>query len=72
MLELARATFPILADPYRQAALSYGVFDLLGDGVATPSTFIVKPDGRVGWRYVGKDLTDRPAIRDILDALDGL
>ncbi len=72
MLELAGATFPILADPYREATLSYGVFDLLGDGVATPSTFIVKPDGTVGWRYVGKDLTDRPAIWDILDALDAL
>ena len=38
MLELAGAEFPILADPYREATLSYGVFDLLGDGVATPST----------------------------------
>ena len=72
MLELAEALFPILADPDRETTRSYGVFDLLGDGVATPSTFIIEPDGSVGWRHVGNDITDRPAIRAILDALDGL
>ena len=72
MLELAGAVFPILADPDHEATRSYGVFDLLGDGVATPSTFVVSLDGSIGWRYVGKDIADRPTIQDILNALDDL
>ena len=45
MTALAGASFPFLSDPDGATARSYGVFDLLGDGVATPATFIVKQRG---------------------------
>ena len=70
MTALAGARFPILSDPDGAAARSYGVFDLLGDGVATPATFIVKQEGSIGWCYVGEHIGDRATIQDILTALD--
>ena len=72
MTLLTGARFPILADPDGATARSYGVFNLLGDGVATPATFVVKKDGSVGWRQVGGDIGDRAMVSDILDALDDL
>ena len=67
----AGATFPILTDPDGATARSYGVFDLLGDGVATPATFIVQKDGSIGWYQVGVDIADRATVEDIMAALDG-
>ena len=72
MTLLSGARFPVLADPDGATARGYGVFNLLGDGVATPSTFVVKSDGSVGWRQVGGDIGDRAMVADILDALDDL
>ena len=72
MILLTGARFPVLADPDGATARSYGVFNLLGDGVATPATFVVKNDGSVGWRQVGGDIGDRAMVSDILDALDDL
>ena len=72
MILLTGARFPVLADPDGATARSYGVFNLLGDGVATPATFVVKKDGSVGWRQVGGDIGDRAMVSDILDALDDL
>ena len=70
MVALAGARFPILTDPDGATARSYGVFDLLGDGVATPATFIVQKDASISWHQVGKDIADRATVQDILDALD--
>ena len=69
MTLLTGARFPILADPDGATARSYGVFNLLGDGVATPATFIIKSDGGIGWRHVGGDIGDRAMVSDILDDL---
>ncbi len=41
------AGFPILADPEGGMVRRYGVYDLLGDGVAAPAVFIVGKDGRI-------------------------
>jgi peroxiredoxin len=41
MVQVSGATFPILADENHGVADTYGVFNLLGDGVATPAVFIV-------------------------------
>ena len=37
MVQLTQAQYPILADANHAVADAYGVFNLLGDGVATPS-----------------------------------
>ncbi|GAG35065.1 unnamed protein product [marine sediment metagenome] len=71
MKERTGADFPLLADPDHAAADAYGVFDLLGDGVATPSAFIVDTDGTIVWSYVGQNAADRPGAETILSHLPG-
>ena len=70
MMALSGAKFPVLADLDGAAARSYGVFNLLGDGVATPATFIVENDRSIGWYQVGEEIADRATVADILAALD--
>ena len=72
MADATGAEFPVLADPDAVAARSYGVFDLLGDGVATPATFIIRSDGTLAWFRVALDIADRATPPQILAALDQL
>ena len=66
MARLVGASYPILADVNHAVADAYGVFNLLGDSVATPSVFVVDAAGRIVWSYVGASAADRPAPSDIL------
>ena len=66
MKQTAQAGFPILADSEHTVADAYGVFNLLGDGVAAPSVFVVDRDGRLVWSHIGRDAADRPAPGEIL------
>lgn len=63
------ATYPILADVNHQVAETYGVFNLLGDGVATPSIFIIDKSGQIVWSYIGQNVSDRPNNQTILENL---
>ena len=45
------------------------VFDLLGDGLATPSTFVVDREGIIKWKYVGKSIGDRATTTEIVAQL---
>jgi len=69
MAQAIGADFPILADANHTVADAYGVFNLLGDGVATPSVFVIDPAGRIVWTYVGQDANDRPSAGQILGHL---
>jgi len=69
MDEAVQADFPILADADHAVAAAYGVFNLLGDNLAAPSTFIVDSQGRIAWSYVGTDVADRPSPSEILSHL---
>jgi peroxiredoxin Q/BCP len=66
MTKLVQAEYPILADVNHSVADEYGVFNLLNDGVATPSIFVIDPVGRIAWSYVGRNTTDRPSPSEIL------
>ena len=72
MASLAKAEYPVLADPAERVARDYGVFELLGDGVAAPATFIVGKDGAIVWSQVGKTINDRPTADEIIQRLDAL
>lgn len=61
--------FPILYDPASDVVREYGVFDLLGDGMAAPATFVLDRTGKVQWQYVGKNIYDRPSNEEIIDQL---
>lgn len=72
MEELTGAGFPILSDEDAVVARDYGVYNLLNDRVAAPSVFVVTPGGRIEWRYVGKNISDRLAPDQILAEVDRL
>ena len=64
--------FPILYDPSTEAPQSYMVYNLLGDGLATPSTFVLDKEGVITWKYIARSIGDRPSVSTILAQLSGL
>ena len=62
----AGVSYPVLADPDHQIADKYQVYNLLGDGVATPSVFIIDKTGQLVWSYIGQSVGDRPDNATIL------
>ena len=64
--------FPILFDPEAEVVREYGVYNLLRDGYATPSTFIIDKNGKVRWKYIGQRYNDRPTNQQIIAQLEAL
>lgn len=62
-------TFPVLADVDHAAGDAYGVYNLLGDGLETPSVFILDKQGRIRWKYIGRDVADRPPAGKVVAEL---
>ena len=62
-------TYPVLYDTDRAVTRNWGVFDLLGDGVAAPAAFIVDRNGNVAWSQIGENIADRPTSDELLLAL---
>lgn len=69
--DLLHLTFPVLSDPEAQAIRLYAGLEE-GTGRAKPATFVIDPRGRIAWRYIGKDASDRPTNALILETLDQL
>ena len=67
--QVTGAPFPVLADPDHTASEAYRVYNLLGDGIATPSVFIIDASGKIVWSYVGQSASDRPGVVAILENL---
>ncbi len=65
-------TYKLLSDPNGKVAKEYGVYNLLGDGVAAPAVFIVGPSRVIEWSYVGRNIGDRPSSYDIIARLNPL
>ena len=72
VVERLGLTFPILYDPLAGVVRAYGVFDLLHDRLATPSTFIIDRQGRIRWSYVGQHIGDRATMAQIIEQLQHL
>ena len=68
MQQTVGASYPVLADPTRATSEAYGVFVLLGDGVAAPATILADSERLVAIQ-VGRNISDRPSAASILDAL---
>ena len=62
-------SFPILYNPDADVVKSFGVYDLRGDSLATPSTFIIDKQGVIRWKYIGSGKSDRPSVGAVLDQL---
>ncbi len=69
VVETLGLPFPVLYDPSKEVPQTYMVYDLLKDGLATPSTFIVDREGVIRWKYVGRLKGDRPNTSEILAEL---
>ncbi len=69
MHNVAAADYIILADPEGVTVKAFGVDDLLGDGLAAPSTFIFGSDGQILWAYIAQHDEDRPSASQTLTAL---
>jgi peroxiredoxin len=37
---------------------------------AVPSKFLINREGKIVWTYIGKDKTDRPSIKMMIDIID--
>ncbi len=61
--------FPVLYDPSLAVPKAYMVYDLLGDGLATPSMFLVDRKGIIRWKYVGRSIGDRADFPEVLAQL---
>jgi peroxiredoxin len=70
--DLLTLPFPVLSDPNQHVVDQYGVYNLLGDSLATPSVFIIDMEGVIRWAYVGESSADRPSNEMILEQLGGL
>lgn len=64
-----KLSYRVLADPDHTVAERYGVYNLLGDGLAAPAVFVVDPTGYIRWRYVGKGIADRPPVDRVIGEL---
>lgn len=61
--------YPLLADPDHEVAEAFQVYDLLGTGYATPSTFVIDTDGSIVWSYIAQSRTDRPSANIVRDQI---
>ncbi len=64
--------FPILYNKDADVVKAYGVYDLLGDGLATPATFVIDKQGVIRWKRVGSSVGDRPPASKVLEELGKL
>ena len=62
--------FPVLFDPDAKVIDSYGIYDTLNDGSATPSVFTIDQNGAVRWKYIVRHYNDRPTNQQIIAQLE--
>ncbi len=60
--------FRLISDVRRRIISLFGVLHP-SQGIARPATFIIDMRGLIRYRYIGKDYSDRPEMRLILQAL---
>lgn len=66
-----RLSYPVLSDPERRVIKRYGV-EHAGKGIALPSVFVIRRDGKVHYAHVSKRLWDRPDWRRLVEVIRGL
>lgn len=61
-----RLKFPLIPDSRKKIIHLYGVYNPR-TRLAHPTTFIVDRQGKIRWVYRGKNFTDRPAAKLVLE-----
>ena len=72
MVAKAGAGFPVLSDGDTGVVAAYGLYNLRGDNVAAPATFIIDRGGIVRWSRVSANAGDRPTAGEIIEQLERL
>ena len=65
--------FPVLFDETRKVTRAYGVYHAFGHdayNIARPATFVIDGNGKIRWIAISPNQNERPAIEDILAAID--
>lgn len=60
--------FPILLDPQGKAIKAYGVFNP-AENLSRPALFLIGPDKKILYRYVGQAIQDRPPTAQVMTIL---
>lgn len=63
--------FSMLSDPGLGIIRAWGTREA-GKHLSAPCMFLVGPQGRVQWRYLGKNMSDRPDLDQISRVIDRL
>src|SRR5436189_5503800 len=66
MVEKLLLPFHLLSDPEGRVIKEWSVWTDAGGGIARPAILAIRPDGTMGWRYVGRDLSDRPTDDEVV------
>ena len=61
--------FPVLYDSEAEVSRQYEVYNLLNDGRAAPSTFVIDKAGVIRWQFIGTSKSHRPSFSSITGAL---
>ncbi len=69
MAQRVNIPFPVLYNPDKDVVRDYGVFNLLGDGLAAPATFIIDLNGAITFKHVGSSSGDRASSSQVLEQL---
>jgi len=72
MVAKAEAGFPVLADGDAEVVAAYGLYNLRGDSVAAPATFVIDRAGIVRWAHVSTNAGDRPTAGAVIAQLEKL
>lgn len=69
----------LIADRGARIAKEYDVYVFAKGGSgnmkmkqAIPSKFLIDKNGKITWKYIGEDKTDRPSIEMMLEAIDSM
>lgn len=67
----------LISDRGAKIAKEYGVYWFAPGGgknykikQAVPSKFLINKNGEIIWKYIGKDKTDRPSIKMMVEIID--
>ena len=63
-----KLTYPVLSDASRATIAAWGVLNPQ-EGISRPAMFIVNKQGKIVWKYVGTDASDRPSMATVLKQL---
>ena len=70
MVDSGQIEYPVLSNPSGSVVDEYNVYNLLGDGVSAPATFIIGQNREILWKHVGQSSGDRPGIEEIISKLN--